>query len=494
MIKKIASISLVTALAAMTAACGGGGQTAAGTDAVKGEQGDVKPAMKELIQYARFDPNKDPVAAALETATGYKVTYEMLPVENADEKLNLLMANKEDYDFIKLVPSQFYKMASAGALEPLDDLLGKYAPTVKSVTSNESWESAKVNGKIYGIPEVGAGKSVGTQLAVRKDWMDELNLKMPATMDEFVDMLRVFKEKKGVIPLTGRGGIHAEIASLFGVSTAWKEKNGTIVSRVEDPAFKEYTSFMNKLYKEGLIDPEWSINTDNKVIEKFTSGKAAVFSISWWVAATTLPALEKNAPNAKVEFIPFLKNAQGKAEALASGGTSWYTVIPKHSKNKEQAMKYIELKVQPDLFKLMTIGKEGEHHTFKDGKYYPINPKFQDERNNANFYMNGQNEKVYPDYWQARVRKDAVTQSYYEKIQENAKGIEALDPLTYAPPIPAISKNTQKMSKYVDDSLLQFISGAEPLDNFGKFVSKWKADGGDEMTQGANEWYKTSKK
>ncbi|WP_127587196.1 extracellular solute-binding protein [Paenibacillus koleovorans] len=496
MFKKMLSISVIASLALVSAACSGG----AGKDDTGTKPGNTveppkpKPALRALNQYARYEPNQDPVAKALETATGYKVTYDLLPAENPDEKLNLLMGSKEEYDFMKLVPAQYYKLATSGALEPLDDLLAKYAPTLKSITTDASWESAKINGKIYGIPEVGAGKSVGTQLAVRQDWMDELQLKVPTTMDEFYQVLKTIKEKKNVIPLTGRGGLYAELTTLFGVATNWKDVNGTLVHRVEDPALKEYIAFMAKLYKEGLIDSEWPVNTDSKVIEKFTSGKAAMFSISWWGAVTAIPALEKNTPNAKVTLVPFLKNAQGKQGALASGGTSWYTVIPKQAKNKEEAMKYLELKVQPDTFKLLTIGKEGEHFSVKDGKYYPIQPKFQDERNNSNHFMNGQNEKVYPDYWQARVRKDALTQNYFETIQANAKGIEVLDPLTYAPPIDEISRNTQKLNKLVDDSIVQFIAGTESLDNFAKFVARWKAEGGDEMTKGANNWYKASKK
>ncbi|MEK8131557.1 extracellular solute-binding protein [Paenibacillus filicis] len=504
--KKVWTVLTTVAIATSVTACSGGAPAPApaetpGKAPAAGEAAanKPKPQLRQLMQYNRFDPNTDLVGKYLKEKTGYDVKYDMLPVENFDEKLNLLMANKEPYDFMKLNANQFAKLSSAGALEPLDELLGKYGKNLKEVISEGSWNGAKLNGKIYAIPEAGSGVATGTALVYRQDWMDELGLKPPTTRDELYAVLKTVKEKKNVTPITGgKDPFQSEIASTFGwkygPNTYWKEENGKIVHYVDDPTTKEYLAYMKKLYTEGLIDPEWAINQSNKLIEKFTSGKAFMYRAGWFDAANINSALTKNFPDGKVGILPYLKGNDGKPSQVGTGGIPWFIAIPKWAPNKEEALKYLDLKLEKDIFKGNAIGTEGVHHEVKDGKYYPILPKFNDEWNFGSDYLTGTDEKNYPIYWQARVRKNEFVQKYYETYQENAKGIMYSDALMLAPPLPDISKNLQKLQKLAEDTFIKYITGAEPLENYDKFLAQWKSEGGSDMIKAANDWYASSKK
>ncbi|MDF2726048.1 MAG: transporter substrate-binding protein, partial [Paenibacillus sp.] len=499
MIKKTMSLVSIAALVAVVSACGSTDSTktegAAPSDTKQVEANKPKPPLKALIQYGRFDPNAEFVAKLLNEKTGYQVTYDMLPVENFDEKLSLLTANKEPYSFMILNATQYSKLAASGALEPMDDLMAKYGTNLKSVISQSAWDGAKLNGKIYGIPNTGTGVVVNMGMFTRQDWMDELGLKAPTTRDEFYTMLKTIKEKKNVIPLTGgKSPMVEQIATTFGLTTSWNETNGKITHLVENPKTKDYLAFMKKLYDEKLIDPEWSINQSNKVIENFTSGKAAMVLNGYYNAPTITSALLKNFPNGKISYAPLLKGDSGKAAAIGTAGISWYTVIPKWAENKEEIMKYLDLKLDKDIHKAAAIGQEGVHYKVENGNYLPILPKFNDDLNNASSFLTGVDEKNYPIYWQARVRKDPILTESYTKIQENAKGSVAVDPLAFAPPIEGIAKNATKLNKFMEDEFIKFIVGSAPLSDYDKFLAQWKADGGDEMIKAANDWYATSKK
>ncbi|MEF3304869.1 ABC transporter substrate-binding protein [Paenibacillus sp. GYB003] len=501
MFKKTMSAVSIATLALAVAACGNGGDgktqggSAAPTDNKQTDANKPKPEFKALIQYGRFDPNAEFTAKYLNEKTGYKVTYDMLPVENFDEKLNLLMANKEPYSFMILNATQYSKLAAAGALEPIDELVNKYGTNLKSVISEKSWNGAKLNGKTYGIPQTGSGVVVNMGMFVRQDWMDELGLKAPTTRDEFYNMLKTIKEKKNVIPLTGgKSPMVEQIATTFGLTTNWVESNGKITHMVESPAIKEYLAFMKKLYDEKLIDPEWSINQSNKVIENFTSGKAAMMLNGWYNAPTISNALTKNFPNGKVGILPLLKGDNGKSAAVGTAGISFYAAIPKWAENKEEIIKYLDLKLDKNIHKGASIGEEGVHHKVENGNYVPILPKFNDDLNNGSSFLTGVDEKNYPIYWQARVRKDPLLTEVYTKIQDNAKGSTVVDPLAFAPPMDAIAKNAQKLNKLMEDTFIKFLTGAEPLSNYDKFLAQWKADGGDDMIKAANDWYASTKK
>lgn len=170
MVKKFLALMSITTLAASITACGGSGQTASSSTTPSASTAPIatvdtnkpKPEFKALLQYARFDPNAEVVAKFLNEKTGYKVTYDMLPVENPDDKLNLLMANKEKYGFMLLSGPQYSRLSSSGALEPIDELVNKYGTNMKNVISQNSWNGAKLNGKIYGIPQTGSGTIVNT--------------------------------------------------------------------------------------------------------------------------------------------------------------------------------------------------------------------------------------------------------------------------------------------------------------------------------------------
>lgn len=497
--KKSALLAALLGLTMVVSGCGGGGAKpespgAAPTEPPKTEEGSKDIVM--LMQYGLFDPAKELTAKYINEKTGYNVKYEMLPAENADEKLNLLVANKENIDVMKLNSAQFFNLATSGALEPIDELVAAHGSNINKAIKPDSWGSATIDGKKYAIPETGAGVSIGEGLVVRQDWMDELGLKTPTTPDELYNVLKTIKEKKNITPMTGsKDALFGDfgVAAAHGVLTDWKEVDGKLMHRAELPEMKEYLAFMNKLYKEGLVDAELPINTAQKAIEKFTSGKAAVYKLAWWNAGTAIAALEKNFPDAKVSVIPFLKGKDGKAIVGVDTKTSWFIAIPKASKNKEEAMKFLNAKLEPETFKGIAIGEEGVHHELKDDKYYPILPKFNDELGNASAFITGVDEEKYPIYWQARVRKDPVLQSYFETYLKNAEGLVVLDPLSKAPPIDAVAKNTLKLRKLLDDNILKFISGSEPLENYDAFLEQWRAEGGADMVKEANEWYQSTK-
>ncbi|MCM3339258.1 extracellular solute-binding protein [Paenibacillus sp. MER TA 81-3] len=481
-------LSIVAVIAVLSLIGCNGSKSGAGAD---GGEGDGKQ-LRQLMPFERFEPNGDAVAQYLKEKTDYTVKYEMLPAENADEKLNLLMANKEPYDVLKLAPAQYYQLVSSGALEPLDDLIEQYGANMKQVIGSESWEGARYEGKTYAIPETGGGSGTASYaLVVRQDWLDEMNMKAPTNLDEFVTVLRAFKEKKNVIPLTGgKVPVHPDIASVFGLTTAWLERDGKIIHSVEAPEMREYLAFMSTLYKEGLIDSEWGINTADKSIEKVASGKAAMYSPGWWVAPNLVNALAKNFPDAKLGIVPVLKDKAGVARVGSAGNTiNYFIAVPKFANHKEEVVKWLDMKFDKDIFKGIAIGEEGAHHKLEDGVYTPIMPKFADERSNASSFLTGVDEKSYPIYWQARLKKNPVVESYFTTFQKNAEGLLVIDPMSAAPPIPDISKNLQRLNKYQEDTFINFISGTEPLDNYDQFLTEWRAQGGEEMVKAANEWY-----
>lgn len=458
-----------------------------------------KPTLRYLGPNLPVDPNKRYEAQIIEEVTGYKVNYEMLPQDKSDEKLNIIIASGEEYDVITTY-GNFTDMcigfAQKGAIADLDSILDQYAPRVKEVISQKSLDLFKVDNKTYFIPSKIALEYINMGLLIRQDWLDKLNLQQPKTLDEFVAVLKAFKEKDPGkngdknIPLliSGPDQVHG-LMGAFGIANGWNVVDGKLVAREELPGFKEYLEFMAALYKEGLIDKEFPINKDTSITEKFSSGRAGVISQNTFGLGALADALQKNIPDAKYSYIEPIIGENGQQGVTQTAGYDFLTFIPKASKNAEAALKWINLKLEKDNFKKTTIGDEGIHHVIKDGAYAAILPKFNDDYGSGWFYLTGVDEEAYSKYWIARVQRDARNYEGFAKLQQGIDKYNKLDVVRLATNVPTFKKNSASLATLTSDYMIKVIAGTEPLSSYDDFLKKWKAAGGDESTKEINEWY-----
>ena len=154
----------------------------------------------------------------------------------------------------------------------------------------------------------------------------------------------------------------------------------------------------------------------------------------------------------------------------------------------------MDAKLEPDTFKNLVIGEEGKHHEVKDGKYYPILPIFNDERNKAINFLSGVDENVYETYWLARVRKDTILMEEWEHLNQNLPPEQVVDDIIGKTPyLKEYVGNTQQLSTLVSDNLLNFIVGTHPMSEYEKFAADWNAQSGEAMSKEVNDWYQTLK-
>mgnify|MGYP000884863193 FL=1 len=448
--------------------------------------------IRHMGNWDAFDPNSDIVAEAIEKVTGYKVEYSMLPVENMNEVLSLRVSNVGAYDSLKLNSQQYNMLTAQKALLPLDDLLEKYGQRILEVIKEETWEAAKVDGKIYGVPEVPPAPNVNHVILARKDILDELNLAVPETVDEFYDVLKTIRKEKNMLPLAMAQHNFAlsVVTSGFGIYHAWMEVDGAITHQVEHPKMKEYVEFMAKLYEENLIDQDFPVNATQHVVEKFTSGRAAMIPFAWWQAPAVLAALEQNVPGSEWVVIPPLKDESGNRGIEVDGGILWFVGIPQGAKNVEDVVKWWNAKLELDNHKYIALGDEGVHYYEENGAYFPILPVFEDERNMANWSLTGVDQELYPTYWASRVRKNAHMSKVYDAMQE-LRQWGSVNPVAWAPALPTVSKYTQSLNLLTQDNLVNFIAGGDDVRNYGDFVDAWRASGGQESTVEVNNWYQS---
>lgn len=303
------SIIVLLLISLTFAACSNGNGDAAKTGAENVKKGEKDgenfsaegyPIVKEKITL-RMVSSKNPmhgeyedmeIFKKLEEKTNVHVEWDQIPDANYQEKKNLMLNSGKlpDAFFGGLGKSDEMKYGQQGMFIPLEDLVEKYAPNIVQMFDKrpdvKKFATAP-DGHIYSVPSLDEKmyENNTDNLFINKLWLDKLGLKPPTTTDEFYEVLKAFKEKdpngngkKDEIPFSYRVGTNYQGEySMFGAFNGLDNpmhlvmEDGKVLFAPIRPGYKEAIKYFNKLYSEGLIDPE-VFTQDGK--QYFAKGKA----------------------------------------------------------------------------------------------------------------------------------------------------------------------------------------------------------------------------
>lgn len=465
-------------------------------------KGPGNVTIKSVYQNVTFDPNTDLSAKLIEESTGYHAEYFMLPAENADQKLAMDATGGADYDIIRCSVNQFNMLLSRGALMPLNELLEVYGPDILAGYSEETWKAVSdKDGNIYGIPyKYASDNEVASFLCCRWDLMKAAGIeKLPQTLDEFHEMLLTLKNFYGdkYIILTGPFLPTTEknenwkfpkvIASAFGIWNEWMvNEEGKVIYMTEAPGFEPMLAFLKQLYDEGILDPDWAVNTNDSVNEKLTSGRAIIATSSRSGCNATTPVLlsSQGITYDDIAYIGPLTGPDGTCTYMLTEALSSVSVILKNCKNAADVINWCHLKLQDQLF--LNFGVEGVHFTYAaDGTMEPINPIFSDERGNSYWYCNAMDMAAYQKDWPARIRKSAAQYHAWEHVtmyaQHNTPQIFVDNPFKFMPAYDNYTRYNTGLHTLLSDFIVQVITGAKSYDDLPSFTKDWKAAFGEEV-------------
>lgn len=244
-----------------------------------------------------------------------------LEVLEDDEKVDLMFASGDFPDLVLSTNASANHMAMAvdgGYFVELEPLLEKYAPAWYEFLQKNPLvynSSLATDGKLYGLPYTDfdpAARNLRDQWIIMKSWLDELNLEVPTTTEEFKNALLAIKNNAGkgsipsdVIPYyflyDSYIGGQFDIYGSFGVYITSGDylyvDNGVVKDQSTNPAIKEPLKYLKELYGLGLIPPEVFTDDWNNYVSKITSDPAIVGSYGSYInrqmdTATALKPLD----------------------------------------------------------------------------------------------------------------------------------------------------------------------------------------------------------
>ena len=185
----------------------------------------------------------------------------------ASEQFNLMIASGDYPDLMDCTTYSGGGLSACYADEviyELTDLVAEHGPDYWAAVENSNEATMRSlkddEGNMLCIYTINNVYFVERGLETRNDWLEELGLPVPKTVDQLYETMKAFKAEYNT-PKTfniDANGVIDYVVGAWGISglSSYLE-DGKVVSSLTNPALKDYTTFVHNMYVDGLIDPDF---------------------------------------------------------------------------------------------------------------------------------------------------------------------------------------------------------------------------------------------
>ncbi len=448
--------------------------------------------------------------------------------ERYDEALNILVKDRNLPDI--------FLVSDRETLEELveNDLIEDLTEVYKSCASDKIQEmyesygkellaSGTFDGKLFALPETAIDD--GSQLLwLRRDWMEQLGVKEPKTLDEALSVIRAFQENRmgaeeGEDPvglvcdpgLVGTVSTSYSVDSVFEMFGAYpqqwiKNADGEIVYGSLTEETKEALGYLRELYKQGILDPDFALRAQNNIRDLVVNGKCGAFFGLWWTPNN--PLMDEYRKNKETDWEPYYLTADAKrtVEVYSTFWDSKYVVVRKGYEHPEIVMKILSVLFDYSRYEAEDADEVNSYFALNvDPTARPL--MINVDYNEATYMVTKHIREALYSPGNAKTREDlsAIEASYFnackEYLEAEVPSVEAW--AAYKSRISAVgllvdANYRASEKKYLGDgdgeipqtlrlleknAFIQIIMGKKPVSSFDSFVEEWYRKGGDSLTE-----------
>lgn len=500
---KVIAISCVLAISAsMFAGCSGSESESSKSDTSKSASTETTTAeVKEPTTLSIILPDlgrilkadtENPPLLQLEKATNTKLEINLVPQAEFGNKFNILASSGDIPDVVRLTGFSYQQYAEQGLFMDIGDLVDENGPNLKKYISEDEWNLLKYKDKTICIPYVNTAGKYAT--VIRQDWLDNLSLTMPKTLDEYKKILESFTfndpDKNGQNDTYGLGAAGGwsdtyfcsdfqQIFGAFGIATnkSYLKDNKIYNSMISDE-YKQAVEFIADLWNEKVIDPEIFTIKGDQAQQKLVQGKSGTLT-AWWsiVPQILLQQLKMEEINPNAKWSPVttaITGAEGKGGYPSQGNIGGALCISAKSKNAAEAVKFFDYLITQEGWELSRYGIEGEYYTGFGGTLTDLGKQ-------------ATTEKWIDPLSQMVARLDLLTEwnsksSDPIQLQNNlymdtAANMNLYTDILYGVPATDEQKTyNADITSFEITSFISFVTGATPLTDasWDKYVDTWK--------------------
>jgi len=436
---------------------------------------------------------------AIREKTGYKnLEVLIMPATDPESTMNLMLSSGDypDVIYVNGLRAFFLRYQTEGLWAPVDEAIAAYGPEITKLVTDEAWATVQgEDGKHYGIPNPlhtsYNGHLLGGGILYRKDIFDQLGREVPKTTEEFYELLKAVQEAyPDMIPYsyvgnTGGALVNPYFRSVFGMWTPYRVADDGTLESTNRLYMKDFVAYMNRLYKENLLDPEFLYQTGNNLNEKIINGKVFAWDGGVWDKIIR-QTWESTGFEGQQAFFPPLEGIDGNTGGPMPFPVANCYMFPKTTKYMNEVVDLINTFLSDkELETFVNFGIEGEHYTVNaEGALEPKYPAYE------NIIY-----KIYyrlwfkPDvWWNNAVLGDFVPEI---KLYDEAypEGPTLVNIFQYAPTNQAQLDYDTAVNDILHEYVAKIIVGDLSVDAVDEMFQKMDESGLKEIEAAAAAWY-----
>jgi putative aldouronate transport system substrate-binding protein len=422
------------------------------------------------------------------------------------DKYKVMLASNDLPDLIFTTVADAKRYGMEGLFLSLDELLEQHGKHILTAIEQEgiAEDMRALDGKIYFFPKISLQQP--EPFMVRQDWLDRYGLDNPDTLEDLYQMLKTFKEKDPAgngrtIPYGSLMYNDPSICYLnafyraFTVDQDFILNEDRMVWGPAQPEMKQAMRYLNRLYAEGLLDPEAPILAKKQWEERVSAGRVGMIVYSSVRADYFTQILDRTDPSAKMVGIkpPIGIDGQRHVAPLPRFSTDFCMVISKDSTHAELIVKFFDYVFSPEGRMVVSYGVEGNSYEIRKGKPVFTEKMYREEA--------GWNMFVKAGIGGRRI----ACWPYDDAMVQQLKGTLSLEALQLTwpyvdPPTPILNFDQQELeiieAEYQDlkdktsEFLLKFLIGELSVDTgWEAYIEELKRVGLDELEDAYNQAY-----
>lgn len=363
-----------------------------GAGALTGCKADsTAPTAKAPMQLVFFnmdgisDSWTDPVAQKITEKTGIALKT-LYPSRGSNEAIDLMLTDGEYPDLI-FAKGDANKLVEANALVDLEPLIEEYGANIKALYGADykrlRYSAEKPH--IYQLCSNTVNKEIYTTSgSAQLQWavLKEHDYQIPYTLAEYEAQIKAYlaahpetdgKPTIGIslcctdwrwyITLSNPSASIAEAAPDNG---QWLIDGKNVTYLHAGPNQKEYYTWLNRMYWEGVLDPEFATQTFDDYKQKIVSGRVlGLLDADWNFAEAQKELLRTGKTEHSYAGLPVTLHKDAVCPSLYNWGLSpgWGVGITTACQNPERAVRFLDWLCSEEGQVLIHWGIEGENYT-----------------------------------------------------------------------------------------------------------------------------------
>lgn len=303
---------------------------------------------------------------------GIDVQYEFPPDAQGQNLLQTQLATGNVPDIAQInEPSDYGLYSAEENFVPLDD-----EEWVDRLAFDKS-EIQSGDGHIYAMPITGFSGVMG--VVYNKQVFEDLNLDIPKTWDEFMNVCEVISGSgKTPVYLSGKDTWTIQITPMIFLANALDDRAEEVYDSIlsgenklaDVPEFKEALEAFQDLCSSGYVNKDYTVGTYEDSKAKVASGEVGMI-VSGEYAVTDIA---NKYPDAEIGMFPLPYNDVDK---FLTSKYVFGLAVPKDSKNQEAALEFLNYMSQPECLELY-LEENAVNSPFTDVESKNLNPVLQE--------------------------------------------------------------------------------------------------------------------